>query len=782
MNRARRFLFLIDVLEKGGSQRQLLAVCEALIERGDQVTVAAFHAHPSPMREEFERTGARVLLLGKRGRFDPAFLGRLKTLVRDGDFDLVQSMAIQTSFWAARVMGGEKRRPAFVGAMLNCHRLRKGPFRIAERFAIAPCLDAIFVNSAAAARLYKRYVPTPPPIWCVPNGVEIPELGRRAEIRREFGLAEEDFAVVAVGRLSAVKRYDDLIEAASQLLHRGCPLKLILIGDGPERGALENRARDLGIADIVRFAGEMQNPVTLLEGFDALALPSESESSPNALLEGMAAGLACVAARVGGVKEIAEDGRTALLVPPREPAKLAEAILQLWQSPQRRRKIGRAARAAVARRFSMKRKTERLLARYDNLIETYRLPVAYVMPIFPKLSEAFVMREVTEMRRRELLSTVVTLKPPFEKTIHREARRVQTYTVGLPWISLPVLWENLAMLAQHPWLTMSTFLQIVWMHRVNGIELGKMIGVWPKLPAFARILRRRGIRHVHTHWANAPAACGWAIARLARTTFSFTAHAHDIYRHQLALDRKIRLADFVATCTQRNVDHLSTLVEPHHAAKIHLVRHFLGDLPDYREVQPEDPPVIISVGSLMSYKGFDLLLRAAALLRDQGHPFRLVIIGGGRDEAELKALARELDLDGIVEFTGQLPQEEVFRRLAGASICCLASRATESGSEDNLPNVLVEGALFHLPVVTTRVGSILEFVCDDSVGYAVEPNSHEALAKPLGYLLEHPEWRRELGDRIAVRAAEMFQRDRHAETLAREFHKVLNRRTRNLIR
>jgi len=186
-----------------------------------------------------------------------------------------------------------------------------------------------------------------------------------AGARRALGLPDGERVVLAIGRLSREKGHAHLIRAAAAWNNEA---RLIIIGDGPERPALERLARDLGIGERVMLPG-MTDEVAPFYGLaDVFVLPSLSEGSPNVLLEAMACGLPVVATRVGGVPEIAADDVTALLGPPKDSAFIARAVNRLFEKPELGRRLGAAARSAVLSRHTPEQRTATLSRLYAALV------------------------------------------------------------------------------------------------------------------------------------------------------------------------------------------------------------------------------------------------------------------------------------------------------------------------------------------------------------------------------------------------------------------------------
>jgi glycosyltransferase involved in cell wall biosynthesis len=214
----------------------------------------------------------------------------------------------------------------------------------------------IVANSRAAAeRLLVERIPQRK-IRIVSNGVEIERFERRTarSVLRK---------IVVVANLRPEKGHDAVIDAAGDVLARFPDVHFELVGDGPERGALQARADSRGVAHAFAFLDHQDNVAARLAAADIFVLPSRSESLPNALLEAMAAGLPIVASAVGGILELLEDGRTGLLVPSGNPKALANALCTLMENPAEAARLGEAAAADARNRFPF----DRMVAAFERV-------------------------------------------------------------------------------------------------------------------------------------------------------------------------------------------------------------------------------------------------------------------------------------------------------------------------------------------------------------------------------------------------------------------------------
>ena len=208
-------------------------------------------------------------------------------------------------------------------------------------------------------------------IAVIHSAVPAPDKGADgAQLRRALDVGDSTPLVLSVGRLSREKAHSVLLEALvhPELEHVGAVI--VIAGEGPERRPLKQLAKRLGIADRVHLVGHQPEIWPCYAAADAVALPSDSEGSPIALLEAMAAGKAVIAMRVGGIPEILDDGVTGLLVPPRHPAGMASALAAVLTERDMAARLGARASAAVQQRFSQDARATALMSLYQAVAAT----------------------------------------------------------------------------------------------------------------------------------------------------------------------------------------------------------------------------------------------------------------------------------------------------------------------------------------------------------------------------------------------------------------------------
>ncbi len=192
--------------------------------------------------------------------------------------------------------------------------------------------------------------------------------GAREQVRSELGVADGQFLVAWLGRMTDIKRVDDLLRVFADLRARDVDAVLVLVGDGPNRRELEFLAARLGVSDTVRFTGFRSDVGAVFRASDVVALTSANEGTPVSLIEALAAGCAVVTTDVGGAADVVDGGAAGLLVPPGDLKAFVDRLEELARSPERRRMLGRAGRRHVLSRYSVDRLVDDVDALYRSLL------------------------------------------------------------------------------------------------------------------------------------------------------------------------------------------------------------------------------------------------------------------------------------------------------------------------------------------------------------------------------------------------------------------------------
>lgn len=396
--------------------------------------------------------------------------------------------------------------------------------------------------------------------------------------------------------------------------------------------------------------------------------------------------------------------------------------------------------------------------------------LAYVVSLFPKLSETFILRELIELERRGHDLTIISLKREREPLEHDEAVALlpRTLYASFGWrMAAPLLYY----LTRRPGILAVIAWRVTVSHLSRPALMFRGLALIPVTLWFARQVRERHVEHLHAHWATWPALAAWMISELEGIPFSVTGHAHDLFGANPMLETKVRQSRFFATVSEFNRALLIQKCGPAALEKVRLIRCGLP-MRQFAYRSRHDgggAPLVVSVGRLVDYKGFDVLIRACGRLRDSGRPVSCLIVGEGPERAALEALIGRLRLESLVKLEGGRRQREVADRIARADLFVLACVAGRDGLQDGIPIVLMEAMALGVPVISTRLSGIPELVIDNRTGLLTSPGDDSHLASAMERLLSDPA----LADQLRKQGREFvekeFDLDRSVSQLCAEF-------------
>jgi glycosyltransferase involved in cell wall biosynthesis len=278
---------------------------------------------------------------------------------------------------------------------------------------------------------------------------------------------------------------------------------------------------------------------------------------------------------------------------------------------------------------------------------------------------------------------------------------------------------------------------------------------------FADLFTHNGVDHVHVHFANRAAHTALFLKEISGIPFSVTAHGQD-FMTDLGNDELLReictAAEFIAAETDYSRELLCQRC-PDSAAKIHRIYNGI-DLERFPSPLPatqNSAPLILSVGRLVPFKGFDYLIDACAELNRRGLDFTCEIVGDGPLRENLRSKIDKLNLSSRVALLGSLSQGAIFEKLRATDIFALASVVDPQGGSDVFPTVILEAMSAALPVVSTRLAGIPESVVHDNTGRLVPPGDTAALADALEQLIRDPARRLRYGQAGRARMEQRFE-------------------------
>ena len=386
--------------------------------------------------------------------------------------------------------------------------------------------------------------------------------------------------------------------------------------------------------------------------------------------------------------------------------------------------------------------------------------LAYVFERFPKFSQTFCYREIAELFRQGIRPAIFSLRGPdfgLETTWDRAIiSRVHQLPEG----------DAFARLANEAATSLPKPMRRIlhgWRGKPDSLRLHQATYIGTHL-------QKLGVRHVHTHFAGMAARTAFWIKKFFGIDYSVTVHANDIFvpaNFEIGLSKILSSATAVIAVSDFAANQLRERL-PENARRVHRIYNGI-DCAQFKPAQFEPPPLILSIGRLISKKGFDALIDACALLRQRGHGFRCEIIGEGPLVGELQARIHRQDLREHVHLAGPKTQAEIAAHLSKATVLALPCRIDPDGAMDNLPTVVMEAMASALPVVSTNIGGISEMVRDGETGLLVAQNDPAATADALSRLINDIELARSFGGRGRKRAEEIFSIEKNVRALREIF-------------
>jgi len=384
---------------------------------------------------------------------------------------------------------------------------------------------------------------------------------------------------------------------------------------------------------------------------------------------------------------------------------------------------------------------------------------AYLFERFPSFGQTFCYREVAELVRQGVTPLIFSIRKPKDEPPQDWDQRIVERVHYLP--DEEQLLREVRRASKKGKLTEEVINTLdEWGRRTDFLRLYQAVYI-------GLYLQEIGIRHVHAHFAGMAARTAFWIGKFFPITFSFTAHANDIFtprKFEIGLDKLVDAARVVVTETDYAEKFLRERF-PGRANEIHRIYNGLDLAPFVTAASSAAPPLIVAVGRLIAKKGFADLVRACQLLMERGKSFRCAIIGEGPLEQELGEQINQLGLQECVELRGTKPQHEIREYLVAASVFVLPSVVDPDGGMDNLPTVIMEAMAAGLPVVSTATGGIPEMVVQNETGFLVPPGDAVALAGAIERLFDDLGLARCLGERGFQRAKQLFSIEKNVREL-----------------
>lgn len=362
-----RLALIIATLDRAGAEKQLALLARGLDPARFDVTVVAL-TRGGPYGEELRQAGITVHVLGKAFKYDLRVVPRLRDLLAAHHIDVAYTWLFTANAFgrtAARLAG----TPLVVAAEQDTGYKPPLHHRI-DRF-LARWTDCIVANSEGVRRYGLRHGWPAEKIEVIHSGIPEADLAADAEFEGPLPEVPEGHTLLVTAcRLTRQKGLLYLIWAMGLLRHAGARVHLWIVGDGPERGRLEQEARNLHVESYVTFLGSRRDvPALLRRRADLFILPSLHEGMSNAVLEAMLAGKPVIVSNVAGMTELVDGGRCGFLVEPGYPKGIAAGIFQMVTHGRVRNRMAREGCERARSLFSAERFVEAHEALFTRLAE-----------------------------------------------------------------------------------------------------------------------------------------------------------------------------------------------------------------------------------------------------------------------------------------------------------------------------------------------------------------------------------------------------------------------------
>jgi len=362
------------------------------------------------------------------------------------------------------------------------------------------------------------------------------------------------------------------------------------------------------------------------------------------------------------------------------------------------------------------------------------MKIAYVLGEYPSLSETFIAREIEALRRRGFEIEIWALKAG------DGARQIPEKLSSRLWA------------------------------KARGAQREYSLCAPGERWAKQERANLQDVQHIHAGWASRPAYFALGAAIELGLPFSFSGHARDLWVENKGLVSKLLNAKFVSCCTREGTNYLQSLA-PELANKVFYAPHGI-EISNYEFQERRDkynPIRVLAVGRLVEKKGFEELLREVSSLAScTRYHFQLTIIGDGPLRGKLQKMASVCKIADWIFFPGALSHADVIETMQRSDLLVMTSRRAKDGDRDGLPNVLLEAAACGLPIVSTRAGSIEDFL-DESCAWLCNENEWSRFGELIGRAIEVRDESMRRAKNARARVEENFDIEKNIEVLINAF-------------
>ena len=373
-----KVLHLRSSTSLGGAEKQILRVAKPLRREGFELALLVLYRrkgsmpplHPLVAEARRQRLVAEQVEDDRRLSF--SVIGHIARKLKEGQFSL-----LQTHEYRGDILGGIAARLAGVKSIATVRgytdrTLALRLYKVLDLLALRFFTKVVTVSEHLCGQVLSAGLPEQK-VVTIYNAIGAEAFAAKATLagpglREHLGIGNQQRIVTIVGRLSVEKGHRYFLEGAKRVLNCLPETRFLIVGDGPLRKELGRLTSSLGVDGAISFLGYQREVAALMSISDVLVLSSLREGLPNVLIEAMALAKPIVATRVGGVPEIVRDGETGILVPPKDPERLAESLLYLLRNPGEGKRLGERGKAVVVQEFNVETMAHKIAEVYREVL------------------------------------------------------------------------------------------------------------------------------------------------------------------------------------------------------------------------------------------------------------------------------------------------------------------------------------------------------------------------------------------------------------------------------
>jgi phosphatidylinositol alpha-1,6-mannosyltransferase len=564
------------------------------------------------------------------------------------------------------------------------------------------------------------------------NGVNLNEFNPEisgGKFRRELGIANNTNLIGMIGRIVPWKGYDDFIKAAKEVLKSIPDTKFVIVGEAPERSYLDKLIRlseELGVKDKIIFTGLYSDTPRVFASLDLFVLSSWEEPFARVVLEAQASGKPVIGTNTGGTPEQIIDKVTGLLVPPKNPAYLAEAIIKLLRDKEKAKQMGTAGRKRVEQLFSIEKHVKAVESIYRNLLGFSRILIySHEFPPFGSGAGSYCYGIAKGLAKLNQKVTILTTRY-FDKNIR--------YHESYPF-------------------------KVIQVPRIEGTKERFL-----SLLYFLCLLFRDKPHHILIveKWAQEVASL---VHLIVPFSYYLTVHGSEVLTN---IERKKGRykSRLLAWILKRFYDKAKKIITVSNYTKELLLQAGISDnkiavIPNGIDIERfskpsnsnrlrhklrlnEEDKIILTLTVLKPRKGQDMVIKALPYVVKKLSNVKYLIAGFGEDKKRLQNLVTKNGLERHVIFTGFIPDEEILDYYDLCNVFVMLSRQ-EGPRVEGFGIPFIEANARGKPVIGGRHGGVTEVVIDGVTGLIVDPYNPEEIANAIIKILTDHELAQKIG-------------------------------------